>query len=239
MKIKNYILLCGAAFLSLTACEGQKNKSGKSTLSNQMDSVSYGIGKSIGQNLKKDALDSIDVDLIAKGIRDAFKNDTAMMKESDAQAVIQSFMMAREKKKGEGNLAKGKKFLEENGKKQGVTTLPSGLQYEVIKMGTGPKPVLTDKVTVNYHGTLIDGTVFDSSVQRGQPAQLPVNQWIPGFSEALQLMPVGSKWKLYVPENLAYGERGAGGKIGPNETLIFELELISIDKDQPAAPGKQ
>jgi FKBP-type peptidyl-prolyl cis-trans isomerase FklB len=120
--------------------------------------------------------------------------------------------------------------MEENGKKEGVITLPSGLQYQIIKTGSGSKPSPTDKVTVHYNGTLIDGKVFDSSVQRGQPAQFPVNQVIPGWTEALQLMPVGSKWKLWIPANLAYGERSPGGVIGPNETLVFDVELISIDK---------
>lgn len=135
-----------------------------------------------------------------------------------------------EKAKAGVNLEKGKKFLEDNGKRKGVITLPSGLQYEILKEGNGPKPTATDKVTTHYHGTTIDGKVFDSSVERGQPAQFGVNQVIPGWTEALQLMPVGSKWKLFIPSNLAYGESGAGGAIGPNETLVFEVELISIDK---------
>lgn len=237
MKIKDFILFSTVAVLSLTACEGQKNKEANTALKTQIDSVSYGIGASIGQNLKKDGLDVISVDILAKAINDAFKGDTTVMKLADAQGVIQSYMMGVEKKKGEANIEKGKKFLEENGKKPGVITLPSGLQYQIIKEGTGPKPALTDKVTTHYHGTLMDGTVFDSSVERGQPAQFPVNQVIPAWTEALQLMPVGSKWKLFAPANLAYGERGAGGKIGPNETLIFEVELLSIDKPD-AAPAK-
>ena len=230
------IILPGVAILSLTACEGQKNKEAKSSLTTQLDSVSYGIGVSIGGSLKKDGLDQVDVDLIAKGMTDAMKGEKQMITAADANMVIQQYMQAAQKKKAEANLAKEKKFLEENGKKQGVTTLPSGLQYQVEKMGTGPKPVLTDKVTVHYHGTTIDGVVFDSSVERGQPYQTLVNQVVPGWVEALQLMPVGSKWKLFIPSTLAYGERGSGPKIGPNETLIFDLELISIDKEE--APKK-
>ena len=230
MTIKHILLISGAAFIGLTSCEGQKNKQAKGSLSNQMDSVSYGIGLSIGQNLKKDNLNEIDADLIAKGINDIFKNDSSMMKTNQAQMVIQRFMQERAKKKGDANIEKGKKFLEENGKKEGVKTTASGLQYLVMKEGTGPKPTSTDKVSVHYHGTLIDGTVFDSSVQRGQPAQFGCNQVIPGWTEALQLMPVGSKWKLWIPSNLGYGERSPGGAIGPNETLIFEVELLSIDK---------
>ncbi|MEO5572273.1 MAG: FKBP-type peptidyl-prolyl cis-trans isomerase [Bacteroidia bacterium] len=240
MKLQHIFLFAGITFMGLTACQGQKNKETKSTLSTQLDSVSYGIGQSIGQNLKKDNLTDIDVDLIAKGMRDAFKSDSSIMKGSDAQTVIQSFMQGREKKKSEANLEKGKAFLAENVKKEGVKTTASGLQYQIMKEGTGPKPALTDKVSVHYHGTLIDGTVFDSSVQRGQPAEFGVNQVIPGWTEALQLMAVGSKWKLWIPSNIAYGERSpGGGSIGPNETLIFEVELLAIvPAEKPKEPGK-
>ena len=138
-------------------------------------------------------------------------------------------MQKQQEKAHAGNIDKGKNFLMENAKKEGVTSLASGLQYEVITEGNGPSPGPTDKVTTHYHGTLINGTVFDSSVERGQPASFAVNGVIMGWQEALQLMKVGSKWRLFVPHTLAYGERGAGGAIGPYETLIFEVELISID----------
>jgi len=239
MKLKYIVLFAGIAFLSLTACEGQKNKESKSALTTSNDSVSYAIGVSIGGNLKKDNLDEINVDFIADGIKAAMKNDTSTMKTADAQACIQTFMQSREKKKGEANVEKGKKFLEENAKKEGVKTTASGLQYQVIKEGTGPKPALTDKVSVHYHGTTIDGKVFDSSVERGQPYELGVNQFVPGFSEGLQLMNVGSKYRFVIPSNIAYGERGAGGSIGPNETLVFEVELMAIlPADKPKEPGK-
>lgn len=230
MTLQSIFLITGTAILGLTSCQAQKDESKKNSLTTQMDSVGYGIGISIGQNLKKDNLMDIDAELIASGIKAVFKNDTSLMKPAQAQLVIQRFMQENAQKKGTANLEKGKKFMEDNGKKEGVVTLPSGLQYQIIKAGTGSKPSAADKVTVHYHGTLIDGKVFDSSVQRGQPAQFPVNQVIPGWTEALQLMPVGSKWKLWIPANLAYGERSPGGVIGPNETLVFDVELISIDK---------
>ncbi|MEP7170836.1 MAG: FKBP-type peptidyl-prolyl cis-trans isomerase [Bacteroidota bacterium] len=236
MKLKYIVLFSGIAFLSLTACEGQKNKETKTAMTTTADSVSYAIGISIGGNLKKDNLDEINVDLIADGIKAAMKNDSSIMNMNVAQSSIQGFMQGREKKKGEANIERGKKFLEDNAKKEGVKTTASGLQYQIVKEGTGPKPALTDKVSVHYHGTLVDGKVFDSSVERGQPAEFGVNQVIPGWTEALQMMPVGSKWKLWIPSNIAYGERSPGGSIGPNETLIFEVELLAI---VPAAPPKE
>jgi FKBP-type peptidyl-prolyl cis-trans isomerase FklB len=230
MTIQSFFLISGTAILGLTSCQAQKKESNKNSLSTQTDSVSYGIGLSIGQSLKKDNLNEIDADLIASGIKAVFKSDSSLMKPAQAQIVIQRYMQANAQKKGQANLEKGKKFMEDNGKKEGVITLPSGLQYQIVKAGNGAKPSSTDKVTVHYHGTLIDGKIFDSSVQRGQPAQFPVNQVILGWTEALQLMTVGSKWKLWIPANLAYGERSPGGVIGPNETLVFDVELISIDK---------
>ena len=148
---------------------------------------------------------------------------------ADAQKVIQNYFQKQQAKVSESVIEEGKKFLTENSKKVGVVTLESGLQYEIIKSGEGAKPTINDQVTTHYHGTLLDGTVFDSSVERGQPATFPVSGVIKGWTEALQLMTVGSKWKLFVPYDLAYGERGAGPKIGPYTTLIFEVELISIN----------
>ena len=221
---------------AFSAC-GQKNNDGSQAIVTSIDSVSYGIGVSIGENMKKDGLTDINVSLVSRGIAEALKGEKSALTMEQIQACIGSYMAEKQKVKDQenkakasANLEKGKKFLEENKKRKGVVTLPSGLQYEIIKQGTGPKPTAEDKVTTHYHGTLIDGKVFDSSVERNQPAQFGVNQVIPGWTEALQLMPVGSKWKLYIPANLAYGESGAGGAIGPNETLIFEVELISIDK---------
>ena len=231
MQTKNLIVLTGIAFLSLTACEGQKGGDKKTTImSNSKDSVSYALGVSIGNNLKKNGFDSLDISQLAAAMQEVYKGDSTKIKAAEADGIIQAYMQGAQKKKGDANIERGRLFLEENKKKPGVIALPSGLQYMVIKEGAGPKPALTDTVIMHYHGTLIDGTVFDSSVEKGQPITYPVNQFIPGWTEALQLMTVGSKWKLFVPGNLAYGERGQGGKIGPNETLIFEMELISIKK---------
>lgn len=230
MKYSALVLFASVTVFSFTSCDGQKKSKGEDRkITTVIDSVSYGIGSTIGRNLKKDGLDSIDIELLAKGIKDEFEGKTPVMTPEAAQAVIGTYVQGMQAKKQEANVSKGKAFLEENAKKEGVITLPSGLQYKIEKEGTGPKPGPEDKVTTHYHGTLIDGKVFDSSVERGQPVSFAVNGVIPGWTEALQLMPVGSKWKLFIPSNLAYGERGAGGDIGPNETLVFDVELISID----------
>ncbi len=198
------------------------------TAQNQsMDSLSYSVGVLIAQNLKQQGLTEVKTADVASGIADALSGDLKM----DMQKVNQTFqshMQALQAKQFEGIIKEGADFLAQNGKRPEVTTLASGLQYEILKEGTGPKPSATDKVTTHYHGTLINGKVFDSSVQRGQPATFPVNGVIQGWVEALQLMPVGSKWKLFVPYNLAYGERGAGQDIKPYSTLVFEVELLEI-----------
>ncbi|MCE2846344.1 MAG: FKBP-type peptidyl-prolyl cis-trans isomerase [Sphingobacteriales bacterium] len=198
-------------------------------MSSTIDSVSYGLGVAIGNNLKGSGFDSLKIEILAQALTDVYAGN-ATMKQEDADRIIQGFMMEKERAKGSENLNKGQAFLEENKSKSGVKVTASGLQYIVMKEGNGAKPGLNDKVTTHYHGTLTDGTVFDSSVERGQPASFPVSGVIPGWTEALQLMSVGSKWKLFLPSNLAYGERGAGGKIGPNAVLVFEVELLSIDK---------
>ena len=195
---------------------------------NNMDSVSYSLGVLFAQNFKNGEKLSIDANAMAKGFQDAVAG-TETIKVEQANQLFSQFMANQNKSKYTATLEKGAKFLEENGKRPGVKTTASGLQYEVMKEGTGAMPKATDKVTTHYHGTLLDGKVFDSSVNRGQPIDFPCNGVIQGWQEALQLMKVGSKWKLFVPYNLAYGERGAGGDIGPYETLIFEVELLKIN----------
>ncbi len=198
-------------------------------LTNEKEKFSYALGLSFASNLKQQGIDSVEAAAIAKALAD-FENGQSQLSLEEANMAIQTYMQTAQEKQFAVVKEAGEKFLAENAKKEGVTVLPSGLQYEIITEGTGPKPAATDKVTTHYHGQLITGEVFDSSVERGSPASFPVNGVIQGWQEALQLMPVGSKWKLYIPYNLAYGDRGAGGKIQPYSALVFEVELISIDK---------
>jgi FKBP-type peptidyl-prolyl cis-trans isomerase FklB len=199
------------------------------TQAQQMDQISYSLGVLLGQNLQQQGIDKVDAATLAKAITDVLEGKPLQIEAAEANRLVQSHIQAQQSKKFEGNIAAGQAFLAENAKRTGVVTLPSGLQYEIMKAGTGRKPLASEKVTVHYHGTLTDGTVFDSSVERGQPATFGVTQVIQGWVEALQLMPEGSKWKLFIPYNLAYGERGAGPKIGPYSTLVFEVELLKIN----------
>jgi len=219
MKSKVIVML-GILFLV-----SQVNAEEKLVLKNQKEKVSYIIGMDIGGNLKKQSID-IDPNILAKGIQDALGGAKSLLTDQEMQETMVAFqkeLMEKHKKQGED-------FLAENKKKEGVKTLPSGLQYKVIKAGTGKKPKADDTVTANYRGTLIDGMEFDSSYKRGQPGTFRVSGVIPGWTEALQLMEEGAKWQLYVPSNLAYGQRGAGKVIGPNTALIFEIELVSIQE---------
>ncbi|MDO4780343.1 MAG: FKBP-type peptidyl-prolyl cis-trans isomerase [Bacteroides sp.] len=193
-----------------------------------MDKFSYAIGLGIGQNLLSMRVKSINVNDFAKAIADVIEGKNTDMTHTEAREIVNKYFAELEKEINKENIENGKKFLEENKKKAGVVTTESGLQYEIITEGKGKKAKATDKVKCHYEGTLIDGTLFDSSVKRGEPAVFGVNQVIPGWVEALQLMPEGSKWKLYIPSELAYGERGAGEMIAPHSTLIFEVELIEV-----------
>jgi len=185
------------------------------------------MGMNIGSGLRKQSID-IDPAIMARGLRDAFANGKTLLTEEEERAVLTQLQTDMRRKQQELAQAAGLAFLEANKTKEGVVALPSGLQYKVLQEGTGPKPTATDTVVCNYRGTLLNNTEFDSSYKRGQPATFPVTGVIKGWTEALQLMPVGSKWQLFIPADLAYGERGAGGQIGPNATLIFEVELLSI-----------
>jgi len=218
------------------------------TLKTQKDKASYAIGVNIGRSMKKDDID-IDPDVLARGLKDAFADKKLLMTDEQAQAALTELKNEVQKHQQESHQAaveknkkEGEAFLAANKAKPGVVTLPSGLQYKVVQEGSGPKPTSADTVVCNYKGTLVDGTEFDSSYKRGQPATFPVGQVIKGWTEALQLMPVGSKWELYIPPSLAYGERGTGGgPIGPDATLVFEVELLSIQpkpETKPAAPGQ-
>ena len=219
MKLRLIVVL-GVLFL-VSQVSAQENL----VLKNQKDKVSYIIGMNIGNDLKRQSID-ISPKILAEGVQQALAGSKPLLTEQEIQETMMAFqkeMMAKQKERGDA-------FLAENKKKEGVKTLPSGLQYKVIKAGTGKKPKLNDTVMTHYRGTLIDGTEFDSSYKRGQPVSFLVSGVLPGWTEALQLMEEGAKWQLFIPSNLAYGERGAGGVIGPNATLIFEIELISIQE---------
>ena len=193
-----------------------------------MEKTSYAIGMNIGHNLLQSGAKNIDTEALARGISDVINGNKTDLEPQEAGRILNKYFAELEEAKSKEAIAEGKAFLEANATRPEVTTLKSGLQYEIMKAGEGPKPKATDTVRCHYHGTLINGTVFDSSVRRGQPADFPVNGVIAGWVEALQLMPVGSKWKLYIPYNLAYGTRGAGESIPPYATLIFEVELLDI-----------
>ncbi len=194
-----------------------------------MDKVSYALGLSIGNNFQSSGIKDLRMEDFVRGLSDVLNETKPAISYEEAKQVINDYFVKLQQEKMEINKKAGEEFLMINKHKAGVVELPSGLQYEILKKGDGPKPTVADKVKCHYHGTLIDGRVFDSSVQRGEPAVFGVSQVIPGWVEALQLMPVGSKWRLFIPSNLAYGEHGAGS-IEPNSTLVFDVELLEIVK---------
>jgi len=206
-----------AGLLSMTTAKAQ-----------EMDSISYALGVLLAQNLQSQGFENLDEASMTAAIHDVLAGNEPKFSAEEANQVIQQHMMKKQQAQHADAIEAGKAFLAENAKREGIQVTESGLQYEVLQEGIGPKPEETSKVTVHYHGTLTDGTVFDSSVERGEPTTFGVNQVIKGWTEALQLMPQGAKWKLFIPADLAYGPRGAGGKIGPYETLIFEVELLEI-----------
>ena len=196
------------------------------------DKVSYALGLSIANNFLASGIKSIVTEDFAEAIADVFSGKQPQISYDEAREVTEAFFNRIQNEEKELNLAAGKEYAEIMRHQDGVKSLPSGILYEVLKEGNGPKPKKTDSVEVHYHGTLINGVVFDSSYERGKPASFPVNAVIPGWTEVLQQMPVGSKWRVVIPSHLAYGERGAGSVIRPNMTLIFEIELLSIEENQ-------
>jgi len=229
--LMKYLLVVLLA-VGLFAC--QSSTQNKAQLKSSKDSISYSIGINIGNNLKSQMVD-VDPNIVAQGIKDILDSNKTLITAEQAQEIIMAFqkqLMAKHEETMKGQADKNKKegeaFLAENKKKDGVVSLPNGMQYKVITMGTGKKPKATDTVTVNYRGTLIDGKEFDSSYKHGEPATFPLTQVIKGWTDGLQLMPVGSKFQFFIPSELAWGERGTGQLIQPNAIVIFEVELLSI-----------
>lgn len=228
------VLIAGFTFISCNSKSG--GSAGNADLQTDIDSVSYSLGYQNGNFLRQKGMDNINLDLLEAGIKDAFNENDAMLSDQQMRSVVQKYQVkaqARAMKKREEdaktNLKKGQDFLAENKNKPGVKTTDSGLQYKVLKEGNGPSPEETDTVTVNYEGTLIDGTVFDSSYERKEPATFPLNRVIKGWTEGLQLMKEGAVYKFFIPAELAYGKNPRpGGPIGPNETLIFKVELLKV-----------
>jgi FKBP-type peptidyl-prolyl cis-trans isomerase FklB len=223
MKLRILVTVLGVVLLA--------SQIGAQELKSQKEKLSYIVGMDIGKNLRTQLFD-VDPAILTRGIKDGLSGNKSVLTDQEVRDTLTAFqkdMIAKRQVLAEKNRKEGEAFLVENKKKKNVTTLPSGLQYKVIKAGTGKKPKPTDTVTVNYRGTLIDGTEFDSSYRRGQPITFPLNGVIPGWTEALGLMQEGAKWQIFVPSNLAYGEKGSD-QIGPNATLIFEVELISVQE---------
>jgi FKBP-type peptidyl-prolyl cis-trans isomerase FklB len=231
--MKYLIAIFSASLLALPLFGQEKS----AQLKDQKDKVSYSIGMQIGFNLSRQKVE-VNPDVLAAGIKDAIAGKPQLNPDQvkEIMATFEKDMEKKQKEAGEKNKTEGVKFLEENKKKEGVKTTASGLQYKALKEGTGAQPKPTDMVSVNYRGTLINGTEFDSSYKRGQPASFPVNGVIKGWSEALQLMKAGSKYQLFIPSDLAYGERAVGADIGPNATLIFEVELLDVKPPPTPAP---
>lgn len=229
MKRRLAMAMCGVVALS-----GASFAADAPELKTDKEKISYSIGMDIGGNLKRGSVE-VDPDLLARGLKDSYGGGKTILTEDQARQAITDFQKAQMAKQAETmkilsekNKADGEKFLAENAKKEGVKVLPSGLQYKELTPGTGKSPKSTDTVTTHYKGTLIDGAEFDNSYKRGEPATFPVSGVIPGWTEALQLMKEGAKWQLFIPSKLAYGEKGVGQVIGPNATLIFEVELLTV-----------
>lgn len=227
-NLSNLVLTIAFGSIVLFSCNKPATSGFSGTPANLNDSVSYALGINIGENLKQSGFEMINAEALANAINAIYNGDSTLFTAEVAGQIINDFMSKQSEVKSQGAKQAGVQFLAENAAKAGVTTTPSGLQYEVITAGAGKSPVATDVVTVHYHGTLIDGTVFDSSVERGEPASFPLNGVIPGWTEGLQLMKEGGKTRFYIPSELAYGDRAASELIGPGSTLIFDVELIKV-----------
>ena len=212
----------------ISSCQNLTQQKFNFDEANELEKVSYSIGINVATSIKSEGLDSINSFYISKGFQDVFENKDLAINIEESNKIIGEYFNKKQDAKNQRLAIDSKIFLEQNKQKDGVMTTESGLQYLILSEGKGNNPTLNDNVTVHYHGTLIDGTIFDSSVDRKQPATFPLNGVIPGWQEALQMMSIGSKWKIFIPSELAYGESGAGA-IGPNSTLIFEVELLSIN----------
>ncbi len=228
-RISTIVMVMALVSLTLFSCNEEASAQDFSgDLSSVEDSVSYALGINIGQNLKQSGFKNVNVQAMGKAIAEIYAGDSTLLNAEEAGALINNYMTKQSEVKADGAKEEGIAFLAENAGKEGVMTTASGLQYEVVEEGSGASPAATDNVTVHYHGTLIDGSVFDSSVERGEPATFPLNGVIPGWTEGLQLMKEGGKTRFYIPSELAYGDRAASELIGPNSTLIFDVELIQV-----------
>lgn len=232
-------ILCITLLAFILSCEKAEQQPNTTALQTDKEKISYAIGVNMAQSINE-IKDEIDLSILQKGMTDKAQGNTLLVSDEEAHPLLQSFsekLMAREQEKSakasQGNLEAGKAFLEQNKTKEGVITTESGLQYKVLKEGEGKSPVASDKVRVHYEGTKLDGTVFDSSYKRGEPATFPADQVIKGWTEGLQLMKVGGKYRLFIPADLAYGARGAGQEIGPNEALQFDVELLEVLDNEP------
>lgn len=240
MNAKLLLLTLSAGAIMIAGCNSGCMTSTTATLKTASDTASYYIGYMYGTGLERSGLKDPNMEAIVAGMNAALKKADVKTDPQQMQMYLSMYLQKIAMQQAEENLKKGQEFLKENAKKSDVDTLANGIQYKVLKEGNGPKPTATDKVKVHYKGTLIDGTEFDSSIKRGEPAEFYLNQVIPGWTQAIQQMPQGSKWIIYIPSDQAYGQRGAGGAIGPNETLIFEVELLDINpQEQEAAEAKK
>ncbi len=229
MKRSRFILFLFTILFFISSCFVQKKTDSQDiNLNNDLDTLSYCLGVSIAKSMANQGFDTLNTQVLGLAMNDVMSGAKMLIDEDVQNQFIQNYIAETANREANENLKKGQDFLKENSTQKGVVVLPSGLQYKILKEAEGNKPQADDKVKVHYHGTLIDGTVFDSSVERGTPIEFGVNGVIAGWTEALQLMPEGSKWRLFIPSNLAYGERAMGKIIGPNSVLIFDVELLSI-----------